>query len=411
MHEKHKLIIIATTDKARKIHPISFCISSGETIKDYKFAIQNTIDAVKKLHNIDIRMIRENKPILVCDGASAINAAFGDCLGEFEHHFCYFHVVTNIKKKLNKLGFSYLKKSKHPIALEILSDIKQIYYSRNLQEFQKVNELFIEKWDESNPKRLKYPQIKTFMDYYEHQWPSKNWFCPSNYNIPATNCALESLNNATKKSFCNEKSFLGQFISLLGSHVKWYSSRYHMFNDKVLLKVFHYKPIINDKLLERAFLWKQKEIPLNQNSKNDLPYEFISSQHLEKNLRTFDERYITFEEYVHKRDVVHRSKIFVDNNRKFVKGICDCKEYSKFYTCIHIVGISFRLGALAVPFGLNKNKKIDLDRTLTEDDFNKKAPRIKKCRGRPRKMPKALENHQELELECSESDIYLSESF
>ena len=135
------------------------------------------------------------------------------------HLACFFHLKTNVHKKLKefKINMEKIKKIENEVSI--------ISRSTNKKIFDKLYELFFENYKEE----------KTFIKYFNSTYYNKNsnWYVSSSeIYIGRTNNILESFNSTIKRSISNYRllpiwSFIERFKQIKENNGEWYD-----FSDK-----------------------------------------------------------------------------------------------------------------------------------------------------------------------------------
>ena len=87
------------TDRDRCFHPISFTISTGESMKECKFSILSVMNALERIYDstLDIQSF-------IGDGAESITNAFLSVFGcEKRRLMCWAHACRAIDSKIESL--------------------------------------------------------------------------------------------------------------------------------------------------------------------------------------------------------------------------------------------------------------------------------------------------------------------
>jgi hypothetical protein len=186
--EGFPVILIGTTDRQKRFHPLGLSITYNEKGDDFAFGFNSIKESAAKINDF------EYKPnILIADGAEAISNGFNDAFPSFEKRvMCFAHVIRNIDSQLNRFITPTQKKVKYHLRKEIL--LLQLCESEPI--FDKACELFLNKW-----RRINSVLINNFLAYFEDQWLRglKGWFEGFAHGVPSQNNANEAWNRVIKE--------------------------------------------------------------------------------------------------------------------------------------------------------------------------------------------------------------------
>lgn len=177
---EYPLIVLGTTDRQNKFHPLLYACTTTETTNDYSFVFES----LKR--GIEIFLEENFEPTtLIADGADAIRNAFYYTFEPAEKDImCVVHVYRNVNKR------KFATTTNKPL---ILDDLKKMQSASNRQVFNMMSKLFIEKWRNEEVE---------FIEYFEKQWLGvhSNWFEGAAEITPSTNNGVESHNASIKSS-------------------------------------------------------------------------------------------------------------------------------------------------------------------------------------------------------------------
>lgn len=205
----YKGFVIGYTDYFRKLHPIAIGTLSHMKKENYITAL-NTVKSFFAQFNVML-----NPSIIMVDGEEAQNNAIASVFPEAKINTCYFHVCSNIKKRLKKDG----------IVGEMYSTIMQyvdtIHMSRDeSQRFDNTLDLVIY-LQENNQDQL--------VEYLEKEWlrGTRSRWCifHSKSGFPKTNNPVEIVNKDLKETyFKREKLKLVPMLHNLASYLEVFYS-------------------------------------------------------------------------------------------------------------------------------------------------------------------------------------------
>lgn len=339
-YEKRPLIVVGTSDKNRKFHPIAFCFTRTETESDYFFcfsAIKDTLETITKKPF--------NPKTLQADASFAIHNGFVKAFGTNTNTLmCWFHVRNNLKKNVRKLVQDPTKSK------EILDDIYFLQVAATPADFETALNLFLKK----------HSKEAGFVDYFKSEWVTKhpNWYEGILRNFPSTNNALESFNNVIKQHHTyREREKANEFCETLEKIVSDFSIDY-----KGGVKKVDNTPFISDELWRKGCAFKHQKNIIRKGSS----YRVEIGQHTQKTKGKF----ANFDEY--KKSLTTLTLHFP--NKSLEDADCTCSTFLKRYVCEHLIGIAL------------KEKFIECPENVTRNFVHVVA----KKNGRPQKAKKAL---------------------
>ena len=354
-------LIVGTTDKDRHFHPFGLSITSNETSKDFEF-IFSSLKRTKPTYS---------PKYLIADCAQSITNGFESVFGtDYTRIFCWFHVKTNIEKKLNSVVSIHKQ--------QLISDICFLQLSRTTDQFNAACALFFNKWD-------KVEEFSDFLLFFKNEYINirSNWHQGTAPGYPLTNNALEATNNVIKnEGTFREKMPISRFLQVAQDIVHNWSIERN--TDHNHAKHFAVQPSINTALSSESYnFMKQKGSIIKKRTGTDKSFYFIPSSSTDSKLLTENEinkfikndqlfNYRTFDSYV--KQHLQRMWIVSVPNADWKKSTCNCPIYLKLYICKHIVGVAI-INKEYVPPPHAKNEL-----------FN-----CKRKRGRLSKVSKALE--------------------
>lgn len=131
------VLIVGTTDKNRKFHPICLTVSTNECKADFKTMFQGL-----KNNILSIFSLAYDPKILVCDAAKSIQNAFTEVFGiQTIVKMCWAHAKKKICTKLDQTTGKQFRK-------QILEDIDALQSATSSEVFSAASKLFLKKWKE-----------------------------------------------------------------------------------------------------------------------------------------------------------------------------------------------------------------------------------------------------------------------
>lgn len=345
---------IGTTDADCHFHLYGNLISKKEETADYEFAFRSLKNIVARLFNYDMA-----PTVLICDASGAIH---NGCRNVFGLHIrilmCYFHMKKALKKNLARWFRTNQQKE------NVLKDVDALQLSQDPDIFQHATTLFLKKYEKESD----------FCTYFNIEWlvENRNWYegaSPVGKYAPSTNNALESWNRLTKdeKSLRNRPPLRTFIVQMMQWTCEW-SQEYTSG-----AKRFINEPTITLEVWTNSYKWVRLNKPLKaQKDSNGLNFFQIPAAKVQKidnwsSLSVWN----SFDEF--KSKSIQGWKTFIQDERTWSDGRCNCPYFQKRYICKHLVGLAIRLKYVVPPL---EAKVLPLEQ--------------KRKRGRPSKARKAL---------------------
>lgn len=254
------LIVFGTVDRGKKFHPLLYACTSHETSEDYSFVFETVKNCLEVFYEASFE-----PTTLIADGAISIRNAF---YGVFESAnldiMCFAHVIRNIRKR------PFSNKNNKQLVIE---DIRKLQSAPNRDMFEKMAQLFCEKWENIEP---------NFIEYFKNQWLGSlvNWFEGAAAYTPSTNNALESHNATIKRRVTLRRRLpLNQFLQAMKELTEYISLQFH--NDKRIIVT---EPTIKKLMTNAAALMFQNKFKCFKakiSTDNELVF-LVPSQHCEE---------------------------------------------------------------------------------------------------------------------------------
>lgn len=316
------VLVVGTTDKAKRFHPLCMAISSSERKEDFVMLFDALKRGALTLYDFNIE-----PKALICDAAKSIQNAFQEIFGtEATIKMCWAHAKKNIQKKVEKL----VEKKKQK---ELLDDIDLLHSATSPTLFQRALTAFLHK----------HAKEEQFISYFKQEWVSlnPNWYLGSAEGSPVTNNALESFNRTIKDSHTlRERLPLSRFISVATNMVKEWSKDHKPETFKTL-------PPIELKDWTLAYQWAKldKNVKLLESDSGLNTYIVRSSTASDM---IFTQDWDTFDGY--KKNAFAYWRVALPTQQTaWVNGKCTCPIFFKNYMCKHIIGLAIRLKYVAPP--------------------------------------------------------------
>lgn len=355
MYNGYPLTVCGITDRCRHFHPVIFIITVGESTQEYEFAFKSIIVGCDILN---IRRASYN--YVMADCADAISAARLNVFGDSSKRlFCWYHVITAIRKKLSRIKDKDLRK-------EIENQITIIQLATSDIEFINATNLFFSYW---NGKSV---EVDEFLSYFYNEFITNhtNWFEGAAPGIPSTNNGVESYNLHIKETgTLRKQELIGYFLDNLVEFIEEESK------DRGDCSSKRYQDTI---LIERnEWIDGLKSFELMK----DNSYPTAGVVHLiEESLKIVSPplEFSNIKEYIDfkKKHIIMR----ITNS----SVTCTCSKFQKQYKCKHEIALSVILKRKTFPFRLGDIKLL-----------------VKRKRGRPKNLLRALERNEELQVDTN----------
>lgn len=370
--DNNPLLVIGTTDAAKKFHLIGFTITSHETGAAYEMSF----NAVKK-GILDVTG-REFKPeVLVADADPAIRngyrAAFDD--EALAVAMCYAHVIRNVS---TKYAFNDSKKNKP----QILDDLRALHNAYSQQIFEIGCELFVAKWEEAEPRVVDLINKSFFKQ-------NNTWYIGFRFGTPVTDNALENFNGDIKTYQTDrEKKPLKQFLKIALKMIRQRSKEYI----SVPKPRFQHEIEIPDEILisgakfDRSHTYKlrRQEGCLEFYMFSSVEHEIVGRDITAKDVDDFKAAtYNTFDEFKSNAFKIWCTTFPTNHDKWLQKTTCTCPAYDKTYVCKHIV-------FLAILYKMPDLPEIPTEEEPNYDDLPLLPAKTKK-KGRPKKAGPSLQ--------------------
>lgn len=336
--QNYPLIVIGTTDNARKFHLVGLALTKRETADDYRFAFESVKNGMMAVNERTIKA-----RAVISDAAPAI---FNGYAKVFDHLtvriMCWYHVMYNFQK------YKFNSQANRKLAKEDLNKMHLLYDEKI---FDQAAKLFVQKWTD-----VELNFIQSFENSFIKQ--NKYWFNGSSYHIPLTNNGTESFNSSLKvhQLFWEKKpmsEFKLRLLQILGERSKEYvmdkahSVKEVQLTPQVQLKGYEYSktkkeffPIEVEKNIFKVYVFA------NANDRFQLTNEDVDAF-----VNTDWTTFTSFEELIEAAFQMHCISLDGDLNN-WRNARCTCPAFSKEYICKHVVALFYRGGLLKPPANL-----------------------------------------------------------
>lgn len=337
------IIAVGFLDRLKHFHLIALRLTAKETTNDYSFVFDSIRTAVFNLTGTDFC-----PKVLISDAAPAIrNAFYGIFESAQQNVICYIHVQRNIAKA------EYRSKENKEA---IMKDFLVLQKAVDETEFDIASNLFLQKWNTSEPK---------FCKYFENQWlqtNTKNWYAGYSPFVPDHNNGQEGFNNHIKRDHTlRERLHLNEFKIKLLQMVSDMSNRYDPDNFTGEVKKIQDEPIVTDTMYQQAHAWyKDANLIIGEKKqRGDTQVMVVSSSKYTKqgHSDSLDELVLalekvcdTFDEFV--SDVIgmaHTITMKLDKTTCLKESTCTCRGFQTNFICKHIIGLAFHKKLLKIP--------------------------------------------------------------
>ncbi|XP_073948903.1 uncharacterized protein [Choristoneura fumiferana] len=332
------VLVVGTSDKNRKFHPICLTISTYERKVDFETVFKGLKDSISSIFSNAFE-----PKVLVCDAAKNIQDAFIDVFGkETTVRMCWAHAKKQICTKLDQTTNESLRKS-------ILQDIDALQCATSPKVFTAASKDFLRKWREQ----------KTFVAYFKIEWLTKNpnWYLGAAPILsPTTNNALESFTRVIKdENTLRERIPLSRFLVVAKDMVASWTQ-------EALEEHFAITPEVNLPAWTAGYEWAKKDykisIILSTPTTNTYLVpgdDFMKTTTAEKTYNDFDEYKEVFFSYW--------KTTLPKKEEEWVHGICECPEFHSKYYCKHLLGLAIRMKyVIPPPEAKTQNNNITLKR-------------------------------------------------
>lgn len=351
------LIVLGTVDRQKKFHPLVYACTSHETTEDYSFVFESLKNAIEVCFETSF-----DPTTLIADGAMAIRNAFYNVFASAALDvMCFAHVIRNIRKR------PFAMKNNKQL---ILDDIRKMQSSPSRAIFEKMAELFCEKWEPLEP---------NFIDYFRSQWlgPLVNWFEGAAEYTPSTNNALESHNATIKRKVTMRRRLpLNQFLLAMKELTECISLQFSREQRNFATEPIMKKPMINAAAImyqNRFKCFKAKS------STAGIQVFLVPSQHCEEAnanegyYRSLVQRqWQSFDEFMtygfQKFYIVNMSSASWNS-----ESTCSCVCFFKENICKHIIAIAMREAIIECPDSANPTSLSQYKRKAGPTQKAKKA--------------------------------------
>lgn len=322
----YPVLQIGTTDMHRSFHKFGIAVCTNERTEDFEFLFAAVKNSVKNIFNID-----HAPKVLISDAAKAIHNGFERVHGEPELIvMCWAHMRRNVGEKLP----TYTRDKKK--ISEILADIDKLQLSKSNEVFDKAAVFFVAKWEKVVPE---------FMEYFQSEWLQKNrfWYEGARHFTASTNNALESDNRVIKEEYSLGVRYdLAHYRSVLFKIIETCSLNYVDGTKEI-----HSSPEIELKLWTNAYVWAKNDVSMTvSEDSSHIIYQIPAGRNQVEQTgdwNSFDE----FKKINFQSNHVSFPKPLTRTN--WIDGRCDCSDFFKIYTCVHILGIALRMKFIIAP--------------------------------------------------------------
>ena len=322
-------LIVGTTDRTKKFHPLGLAICLTETHEDFAFIFKSLKKTVQTVCNFDYR-----PTILIADGSAAITNGFKETFENLSHRvMCYAYVIRNIDKNM-KLITNQLSRSK------IKKDIDNMPLSANPDIFKESIRLFNIKWSEES----------VFLEYFRIEWVDQldGWYEGYAIGIPSTNNGLEAVNLQVKsENTFGNRTPVGQFVEQVKQNIVhcWSVARDPA---NINAKIYAHTPIYSLEDQTNAYHWLLKKKQVHVKTQTALKLNFVSSSSTRNITKEDVENFMRARAELNWDDLdslfESESSIWciVLDESDWTSGKCSCSYFSKHYKCKHLLGLSYR---------------------------------------------------------------------
>lgn len=334
----YPVIVIGTTDKARKFHLVGLALTKRETADDYRFVFESIKNGMMTVsgRNIIARTV-------VSDAAPAI---FNGYAKVFDHPtvriMCWYHVMYNFQK------YKFNSQANRKLAKE---DLQQMHLLYDEKIFDQAAKLFVQKWTDAE---------LNFVQSFENSFIKQNkyWFNGSSYHTPLTNNGTESFNSSLKvhQTYWEKKpisEFKLRLLQILVERSKEYiMDKNHAVTEVPLIPQIQMKGYEYSKTKKEFFSVEVEKgkfkvyVFANANGRFE-----IANEDVDAFVNTDWTTFTSFEELIEAAAQIHCISIDTTSNN-WRTARCTCPAFSSEYICKHVLALFYRGGMLNPPANL-----------------------------------------------------------
>lgn len=328
---------MGTVDRQKKCHPLVYACTSHETANDYSFVFESVKNAIEVYFQTSFE-----PDTLIADGAMAIRNGFYNVFDSAKLDvMCFAHVIRNLRKR------PFAMKNNKQL---VLDDVRRMQSAPSRAIFEKLSQLFCEKWESLEP---------NFIEYFRSQWlgPLVNWFEGVAEYVPSTNNALESHNATIKRRVTMRRRLpLNQFLIAMKELTEDISNQFSSGTRRIATE-----PVVKKSITNAAALMHQNQFKCfkAKSSTDDILVFLIPSQRCEpcnanevyyrslvkRQWKSFDE-FLTYAFQIFY--ILQFSKSSWNMN-----STCTCVCFFKENICKHIIAIGLRENIIKCPDSAN----------------------------------------------------------
>ena len=311
----YPVLIVGTTDKQQKFHPLCLTVSTTEQKDDFQLLFKSMKDKIQSLFSSSFK-----PTILVADGAKSIQDAFTEEFEDTTVRMCWAHA----KRKMQSRIESDVQKS---VQKQMLQDVDTLHSITDKDVFNTASDLFLQKYDDQSK----------FVAYFKEQWllQNQNWYLGAAAMSPSTNNALEAFTKAVKDSnTLRERLQLSRFLVVAKEMVNAWSVKYIKQPDEHFIAK---SPTISFKEWADSYNWAKlpkKILVVPRDDKNFIYYQIPGTE--AKECKVFDSHPENFDEF--KEQYFSKWEVALPiNKERWAQGTCTCPTYFKLYMCKHFL--------------------------------------------------------------------------
>lgn len=335
------LLVVGTTDLARRFHPFGIMLSKRETEADFAFMFRSLHDTARSLG------VNCQPNVLVADCAEAITNGFSRVFDLDKRVYCWAHVLRAIDKELNRVHDQELRS-------KIKKDILDFQSSVLSSNFRKVADLLVAKWNSLNN-----AAVDTFTAYFTTNWLDRRtgWYDHYSDFVPVTNNAIESTNRYIKETGLGRRRHgIVQFLNLVEAEAgflrKWSVDRKP--ENNINVKEFALFPEIGTKEYTSGYNFDRSLSNIKKGTYNGRqlfcastrPNVQLSSAECASYFSSVNSATVaSFGSYIQ----LFRSISYVAVGDDWRLSVCNCSIWCKYYMCDHVLAVCNRLQHFEFP--------------------------------------------------------------
>ena len=329
-------MLIGTTDKHRKFHPLSLSVCRNETFVEYGYVCRALTKSLSDIYGYHYK-----PSILIADGADAITNGFQQAFNyssdnDFTRIMCWAHLYRIVKKDSEKL----------PQGTQFLKDVEDLQTSHSPELFKRNTELFFKKWYSKN-----IAKIDEYLVYFNNTWiesRNNNWYEGAAIRVPANDNGLEGKNGSIKGVHTlRERMAVNVYLRNAFDMLRNWS------NDTETENKFNETYQCPSETWELAFLYLSNDSKQEQDKALIKKIGKTNKYLLTKNGDRINNNYINcYYDRLHDFDelilYMKTLRVVTLNCTNWTESTCTCKFFLKNYLCYHVIALAVNEGLTVI---------------------------------------------------------------